>query len=178
MFPTVVPVQGEVDLDKRPPLRALGLANEVHAGLVGGAVGLARVAWNTGADNVFPARRAAAVPRDDVVEVQILPLENFPTILAGVLVALKDVVPGEFHFFLGHPVIHEQQDDLRDADAEGDGVDGIVLRSAGGDIAPLVKTKRAKRAVGIVHHHLGVALKKQGERATGGADIDRLPKAV
>ena len=30
--------------------------------------------------------------------------------------------------FLGHPVIHEEQDDLGDADAEGDGMDGFVLR--------------------------------------------------
>src|SRR5580698_1808983 len=53
MTPTVVPVQGEVDLHKGTPLGALGLAHQVHAGFEGRAIGFARVAGDTGADDVF-----------------------------------------------------------------------------------------------------------------------------
>jgi len=178
MFPAVVLVQGKVDLHERPPFRALRLAHQVHAGLERRAVGLAGVARDARADDVFPRRRAAAVARDDVIEIQILPIKNFPAILAGVFVALKDVVPGELHFLLRHPVIHEEQDDFRHADAKGDGVDGILVRRIGGDVAPFLKAEGAERAVGIVHHHLGLALKEKRERAAGGADVDCLPKPV
>ncbi len=178
MFPTVVPVEDEIDLHKRSPFRTLGFADEVHAGFVRGAVALARVAGDAGADNVLPRGRPATVARDDVVEVQIFALENFAAVLAGVVVALKDVVARELHFLLGHAVIHEEEDDLRHADAEGDGVDGILRRRVVGDIAPFLKIKSAEGAVGIFQHHLGVALKEKGERPASGADIDRLPEAV
>ena len=178
MLPTLVPVQREIDLHERPPFGALRFADEVQAGLERRVVGLARVAGDARADDVFPRRWAAAVARDDVVEVQILSLENLAAILAGVLVALENVVPRELHFLLRHPVIHEEQNDLRHADAERDRVDGFVVRRIGGDVAPFVEAEGAERAVGIVHHHLGLALKKKRERAAGGADIDRLPEPV
>jgi hypothetical protein len=44
MAPTVVAVQGEIDLHKRAPFRALGFADQIHAGLKGCAVGLAGIA--------------------------------------------------------------------------------------------------------------------------------------
>jgi len=178
MPPAVVLVQREVDLHERPPFRALGLAHKVQPGLEGRAVGLAGVARDARANDVFPARRAAAVARDDVVEVQVFPVKNLAAILAGVLVALEDVVPRELHFLLRHPVIQEEQDDLRHADAEGDGVDGIVVRRVGGDVGPFLEIKSAEGAVGIVHHHLRLALEEQGEGAAGGADVDGLPEPV
>jgi hypothetical protein len=141
VFPTVVLLQAEADLDKRTPFRALGFADEVHAGLLRRAVGLVRVAFDAGADDVFPRRRPAAVARDDVVEVQILAVKNFAAILAGVLVALKNVVARELDLLLRQPVIHEQQDDARHADAEGNGVDGFVVRRVGGKVAPFVKLR-------------------------------------
>ena len=39
MFPTVVVVQAEIDLNERPPLGPLRLANEVHAGLLWRSIG-------------------------------------------------------------------------------------------------------------------------------------------
>ena len=114
----------------------------------------------------------------DVVEVQILAVKNFAAILAGVFVALKNVVPRELHFLFRHPVIHEQQNDARDADAEGNGVDGFLVRRGFGKAAPFGKIKSAERAVRLVHHDLRLALKQQREGAAGGADVDRLPQPV
>src|ERR1700678_3192193 len=90
MLPAVVPVQGEIDLHKRTPFRALRFADEIHAGLGGCPVGLVGVATDAGTNNVFPGRRAAPVARNDMVEVQILPVKNFAAILAGVFVAFKN----------------------------------------------------------------------------------------
>ena len=178
MLPTVVPVQREIDLHKRTPFWALGFAHEVHAGFVGRVVGLAGVARDARANDVFPSGRPAAVARDDVVEIEIFPVEDVAAVLAGVFVALKDVVARELHFFLRHPVIHEEQDNLGQPDAEGDGVNGIVVRSVGGDIAPFLKIKGAKGAVRIFSHHLGLALEEEGERAAGSADVYSLPEPV
>ena len=96
MFPTVVPVQAEIDLHERPPFRPLRFADEVQSGLLRRAVGLLRIALDTRANDVFPRGRAAAVARHDVVEVQILPVKGPPAVLADVLIPLKDVVAREF----------------------------------------------------------------------------------
>jgi hypothetical protein len=68
--------------------------------LVREAVALTRVARDAGADHVFPGRQATFVARQDVIEIQLLALESFSAVLAGIVVAFKDVVPGEFHFLL------------------------------------------------------------------------------
>ena len=102
MFPTVVPVQAEVDLHERPPFRPLRFADKVQPGLLRRAVGFLRVALDTGADDVFPRRRAAAVARQDVIQIQILAVEGAPAVLAGVFVALEDVVARELDFLLGN----------------------------------------------------------------------------
>ena len=128
-------------------LGRLGLRMRCRPASCGVRLALLRVAADAGADDVFPRRRAAAVARDDVVEVQILAVKNFAAILAGVFVALENVVARELDLLLRQPVVHQQQDDARHADAEGDGVDGFLVRRGFGKIAPFVKIKRAERAV-------------------------------
>src|SRR5277367_4968022 len=80
MFPTVV-LDAQIDLHKRTPLGPLGLAYQVHGGFLGGAVGLLRVAAYARANDVLPSRRAAAVARDDVIEIQVLALKNVSAVL-------------------------------------------------------------------------------------------------
>ena len=118
MFPTVVVMEAEIDLHEGPPLRAFRPADEAHPGFLRRAVGLLSVAGDAGTDNVLPGGGAAAVSRNDMVQVQIFPLEYMPAILAGVFVPFKNVVPGEFDFLLWKPVEHDQEDHARDADTE------------------------------------------------------------
>src|SRR5437867_9848024 len=122
MFPTVVIMQAEVDLHKRTPLRPLGLADEPHARFLRRAVGLFRIAGNAGADNILPRGWPAAVARNDMVQIQVSPVEHLAAKLAGVFVPLKNVVAGEFDFLLGQPIKDKQQDDARNANSEGEGV--------------------------------------------------------
>ena len=69
MAPAIVPVQGEIDLHKRPPFGSFGFAHKVHAGFGGRAVGFVRIAGDARADDVFPGGRTAAIARNDVVQV-------------------------------------------------------------------------------------------------------------
>jgi len=63
-----------------------------------------------------------------------------PAVLARVFVALKYVVARELHFLLRQPVIDEQQNDARHANAEGNGADGS---SAGvfSNVAPFLEAE-------------------------------------
>ena len=63
-------------------------------------VALLRIAWNARADDVFPSGLAPTVPRENMIKVQLVPLQDLPAILAGIPVPLKDIVPGELYFFL------------------------------------------------------------------------------
>ena len=116
MPPALVRLTAEGDVHEWPPFRPARLANEVHARLVGKAVALARIARDAGADHVFPGRQAALIAREDVIEVELVSLERFPAILAGVRVALEDIVPGKFHFLLRQAVEKEKHDDARHPD--------------------------------------------------------------
>ena len=59
---------------------------------------------------------AAAVARQDVIEIQFAAIKNVAAILAGVLVALENVVAREFHFLLRQTIEEQEHDDARDAD--------------------------------------------------------------
>ena len=57
----------------------------------------------------------AAVAGDDVVEIEFPAVEVLGAILAGVLVALENVVPGELHFLVRQPVEKQEHDRLATA---------------------------------------------------------------
>ena len=51
-----------------------------------------------------------------MVKVEFAPGELVAAILAGILIAGKDIVPAETNSPLGHPVIGDEEDDPRDFD--------------------------------------------------------------
>lgn len=173
-----MPVQREVDLHKGAPLGSLGFAHKVHASLRRSVVRFAGIARDAGTNNVFPRGRTTTIARNNVVEVQLASVKHPAAILAGVFIAFKNIVPGKFDFLFRHPVVHEQQNDARHANAKGDGMNEFFVRSIGGNIAPFLKTEGAERAVWVIHHDLRLTLKKQSESAAGGANIHRLPEPV
>jgi hypothetical protein len=177
MLPTIV-LDAEVDLDKRAPFRTLRFSDQMHAGFQRGQVGLLSVAPDAGAHNVLPRCGAAAIARDDMIEIQIFALKNMAAVLAGVAVAFEDVVTREFDLLFRQPVKHHQQDDSRNPDFEGNGGDGFRVRLLLGKIAPLVKTECLESAVGIAEDNLGVPFKHKSQRASRRANVDRLPEAV
>ena len=165
----------QIDLDKRPPLGPFRLANEMHARFLRRVIGLARVARNAGANNVLPSRGTAAITRDHMIQIQILPVKNLAAILAGVEVPLKNIMPRELHFLFRHPVEHDEQDHARHADFKRDGMNAFWMRLLLGQIMPLIKTESLKRPIVAAEDSLGMPFKKQSKGASGGANIDRLP---
>jgi len=114
-----------------------------------------------------------------MVEVQIAPIEDPPTVLAGVPIPLEEVVAGEFDFFLGKPIEAHQQDHPGNPDPEGDCIDRAVGLGIGrGEIAPLLEIQRPVVAVALTEHHLCVAVEEKRVRPTYRADVDRLPQPV
>jgi len=91
MLPTVVPVQAEIDLHKRTPFRRLGLRTRCRPASCGLRLAFCVLHSMQEQNNVLPGRRPAAVARNDVVQIQILPVKHAPAILAGVLVRQKIV---------------------------------------------------------------------------------------
>lgn len=108
MFPTVVLVQREVDLNEWPPFRTLWLSDQMHPGFLGRAIGFVRVARNAGTNNILPRCRAATVSRNNMVKIQIFAVENSAAVLAHVFVPFENIMPGELHFLLWKAVIHYQ----------------------------------------------------------------------
>lgn len=163
MFPALVMRDAEIDLDERPPFRALGFAHQVHSGLGRRFVGLASVAGNAGANNVLPSGRAATVARHDMVKIQVFTLEHFAAVLAGIPIPLKDVVAGEFDLFFWKPVKDSQQNDAGDADLEGDRVDAVRVGFLCGEVAPAMEIVGLESAVFIAEDDLSLAFEKQSE---------------
>ena len=55
-----------------------------------------------------------------MIDIQIVTLEEFPAVLACVLITLKDVEAREFHFFLRQSVEEAKNNDPWNADLERD----------------------------------------------------------
>lgn len=178
MLPAFVLVQSQIDLNERTPLGPLGLANEMHARLLRRVVGFAGVAGDAGADNVLPCGGTAAVAGNDVIEIQILAVESLAAVLAHVVIALENIMPGELDFLFGEAVEHDEQNDAGNADFEGDGADAFRMRLLFGKVLPLIEAVGLERAVLGIQDHLGMAFKEQSESAARGADINRLPQSV
>lgn len=143
------------------PTRLAWLPDQVHAGLLRGAVGLARVARDAGADDVLPRGRAVVLTRHNVVEIQVARVEFLPAILAGVLVALKNIVAGELDLLARYAVVHHQKDHPREPQRDAHAVDAFRARLALGKVGPLVETEGVEVAL-LAVDDLRVALEQHG----------------
>ena len=150
----------------------------MHIGLFGRPVGLAGVAGNATAYDICPGREPAVMARHHVINIQFLAVKLFAAVLAGILVALEDILACELHFLVGNPVKKTQEDDAWNADANGDGPHHIIVFAGKPRIiAPLTEGIRVE-AVGFLVYDLGMAGVKQCEGTIHRADVDRLPQAV
>src|SRR4051812_13744451 len=113
MPPAFVLRRGESDMQEWPPLRPFRLPGQGHVRFAGEPISFARVTGNARADHILPGGRAAAVAWDDMIQIEIVPVENVAAILAGVLVAFEDVVTRKLYFLLRQSIKEEQDDDAR-----------------------------------------------------------------
>lgn len=81
----------EGDVHEGPPFGSLRFLEQIHSGLVGEFVSLARVAGDAGADDIFPSCLAAAITWKDMINVQARPIKEGSAVLASVLVSLEHI---------------------------------------------------------------------------------------
>ena len=105
-------------------------------------VPLACIAWDAGTDDVFPCCLTATIAGEDVVDVEVVPLEDDSAILAGVLVSFKDVVTGELDLFSREAIKETQNNDPWDSDSERDGLEHPRFRIGNRKIPPTHKIMR------------------------------------
>jgi len=178
VFPEIVLGRSEGDLNKWPPLRPLRFADQAHVRFARKPVAFACIARDAGANNVFPSRRPAPIARHNVIQIKVTAIEEFATVLASVLVALKHVVSGEFHFLFRKPIEHKQHDHPRDPDLEGNGRNRFMIGCVRGQIAPAFEIVRRKVVRVIRRNNLGVPSVYERKGATSRADVHGLPEPV
>ena len=110
-----------------------------------------------------------------MVEVEFAALKYLAAVLAGVLVALEDIVTSELNLLFRQPVEHHQQDHTRDANAERDSADAFWVWFLFRKVLPFAEIISLERTVARTKHSLGVTLEQQSKGTTGGTDVDRLP---
>jgi len=178
VLPEIVLGRSKRDLNKRPPLRPLRSADQAHVRLTRKPVALARIAWDAGANHIFPSRCPAPVARHDVIQIKLAAIEQLAAILAGVLVSLEYVVSGEFYFLLRKPIEHKQHDYPRDLDLERNGRNHFMIGSVRRQIAPALEIVRRKVVCVIRRNDLGVPCVYKRKGPAGRADVHGLPKPV
>jgi hypothetical protein len=99
-------------------------------------------------------------------------------VLARVLIALKNIVPREFHFLFRQPIKHHQQNHARHPNAKRNRLDRFGMGLTQGKIVPFGKIVSPEGTVVGAENRLGVTLKEKRQRTTRRADIDRLPEAI
>ena len=178
VFPEVVLRRGKRDLDKRPPLGPLRFTDQAHVRFARKAVALARIAGDAGADHILPCRCSPAIARHNVIQIQFAAIKGVAAVLAGVLVALENVVTRKLHFLFRQPIKHQQNDYTRDTNLKRNRRDHLVVGRVRRQIAPALEVVRQKIVRLVGRDNLGVARIHQRESTAGGADVHRLPEAV
>jgi len=141
-------------------------------------VAFARIARDARANHIFPGRRPAPVARDNVIQIKFAAIEEVAAVLAGVLVSLEYVVPGEFYFLLRKAIEHQQHDHPRDLDSEGNGRNHLMLGRVRRQIPPAFEIVSRKVVRVVRRNDLGVPRVYERKGAASRADIHRLPEPV
>ena len=165
-------------MNKWTPARTFGLFEQGHVDFMRKAVAFAGVARNAGTNDIFPCCLPAALTRKNVVEIEVLAVQSFGAVLAGVVVPLVNVLPGEFDFLTGQTVELAKDNDGGNPDHEAHGLDHFGGRFRLRKIMPSGKVVGEIVVVLVAPDYEGVLLVEQSKGATDATDVDRLPQPV
>lgn len=113
-----------------------------------------------------------------MIQIKFVAIEQLAAVLAGVLVSLEYIMPGEFYFLLRKPVEHQQHNHPRDPDLERNGRDYFMVGRIRGKTAPAFEIVRRKVVCVIRRNNLGVPCVDERKGAASRADVYRLPEPV
>ncbi len=113
-----------------------------------------------------------------MIKIEIASIKDLSAVLAGVLVALENIMTRKLHFLLREPIEKQQHDHARHANLPRNGCDHFIFGRGRGKIAPALKVMRHKIVCPIGRNDLRVTGVNQRECAARRADVDRLPEPV
>jgi hypothetical protein len=147
---------------------------------MGKAVGLERVDIAPAGNDIFPRGSSAALTRDDVIEGEVGSATPFAGILAGVLIAYKDILTVKLDLGNGEAIVISEDEDFWHDDTQAHGMDqGLIGTGLGihrvSDPFPGIKRRKVS-ATGV--DHASMVLPKETEGPTHTDDVDRLPIPV
>lgn len=119
VLPPAVVGDADVSLDEMNMARAGRAFQQSHAGLLGGPVPFAIVAFHAGADEVFPRVGPFVHFGDDMVDGH--GAFGDTAVLAAVAIAKKDILPCQHDPFIGDFFVRPEADDRRERPG---GIDG------------------------------------------------------
>jgi hypothetical protein len=128
VLPEIVLRRGKCNLNERTPFWSFGFADQAHVRFARKAIAFARIASDARANDVFPRRSASAITRHHVIQIEFASIENLTAVLAGVLVALEDIVARKLYFLFRKPIEHQQHNHPWDTDLERNSCNHLVLR--------------------------------------------------
>ena len=178
MPPTFVLGRGKGHLHKWPPLRSLWSSDQRHLRFLRKPVAFAGITFDARADHILPRGRSATVPRDHVIQIEIVPFKKLAAVLARVLVPLENVVAGKFYLLLRQPIEKQKHDHARDPDLPGNRRHQFVIGRGRRDITPAFEIVSQEIVRFIGRNDVGMASVDQRERAPRSADIHRLPEPI
>ena len=166
------------DMHKWAPLGPLRFADKMHVRFLRQPIAFACIARDARANHIFPCSRSASFTRHDMIKIQVVALEDLAAVLAGVLVALENVVASELHFLFREPIEKEQHDYARHPNLPRNCRDDFVIGRGGGEVAPTVEVMDEEIVFVVGGNNVSVARVNERERAPRRADVDRLPETV
>jgi hypothetical protein len=119
------------------------------------------------------------IPRDDVIQIQISPIFQLPTVLAGIGVPFEDILPSQFNLFFRNPVKKHQYNNPWNADSKADGPNRILTLIVLAELLPPMEIEGPKIIpCTITLYHLGMPHIQEAKGPPNRTDVHCLPKAV
>jgi len=134
--PAIMDASCEGDIHEWSPFRALWFAEQLHPGLVGESVSIARVTRDARANDVLPSSLSAAISGKHVIEVQLWAIENSSAVLAGIFIPFEDIETGELDLFFWKTLEKTKHNDTRQSDTKRDGLEHPWLRIFHREVTP------------------------------------------
>ena len=113
--PFFIARHAECLLHKWGPLRLHRPPDEGHASLLWRPAALSPITLMTGADDIFPDRCTPLRAWNNVIQVELMPWQSAPTVLAGTFIPSINIVSAEPDLALGHSIVGDQQDHSRNS---------------------------------------------------------------
>ena len=113
-----------------------------------------------------------------MIEIQLVPIKNLTAILAGVFIALENIVAGKLYLLFWKSIEKQQHNHARHPNLPRNRGDDFVIGRGGGEVAPTVEVMRQEIVFVVGGNHVSMSRVNKRERAPRRADVDRLPEAI